>query len=165
MSATDRVAALSEQLIKVHQLLREQLASLRQEVASDGGPRAAGTALGEDLLSHCLSLCGAIHTHHTGEDDQLLPALAAAAPELAPVIDNLIADHALVAGLLQRVRALLAPGRLPVSPDVLVRELDGLTAILESHFGYEERRIARALDTLGPAAWTPDVFTPLRPAP
>jgi hypothetical protein len=39
-----------------------------------------------------------------------------------------------------------------------VRELDGLIAILESHFRYEERRLARALDTLGPRAWTADVF-------
>ena len=41
-----------------------------------------------------------------------------------------------------------------------MRELDGLTAILESHFGYEERRIAKALDSLGPEAWTAEVFTP-----
>jgi hypothetical protein len=153
------MAALSEQLTQVHQALREQLAALRREAA---GGTAAGTAAGTDLLGHCLSFCAAIHTHHTGEDGQLLPALRAAAPELAPVIDNLIEDHALVAGLLRQVRELLAPERTPVSPDALGRELDGLTAILESHFSYEERRIARALDTLGPDAWTADVFTPGR---
>jgi len=31
-------------------------------------------------------------------------------------------------------------------------------AILESHFAYEERRIATALDNLGTEAWTADVF-------
>ena len=41
-----------------------------------------------------------------------------------------------------------------------MRELDGLTAILESHFSYEERRLAAALDILRPEAWTADVFTP-----
>ena len=41
-----------------------------------------------------------------------------------------------------------------------MRELDGLTAILESHFSYEERRIATALDTLGHRAWAAGVFTP-----
>jgi hypothetical protein len=78
------------------------------------------------------------------------------------VIDKLIEDHGLVAGILQRVRELLAPGadRASPGPGALVRELDGLTAILESHFGYEERRIAKALDSLGPEAWTADVFTP-----
>jgi hypothetical protein len=154
------MAALSEQLIHVHQALRERLASLRQEAAGGAGRRGAGTGAGQDLLSHCLSFCTAIHAHHTGEDSQLLPALRAAAPELAPVIDNLMQDHALVAGLLRQVAELLARPGPPPSPGTLVRELDGLTAILESHFSYEERRIARALDALGPQAWTADVFTP-----
>lgn len=156
----DRMAALSEQLVHVHQRLREQLTSLRREAAGGTGHRAADTAVGEDLLSHCLSFCTAIHTHHTGEDSQLLPALLAAAPELAPVIDNLTEDHALVAGILRQIRELLTPGRAPSGPDALARELDGLIAILESHFSYEERRIAKALDTLGPLAWTAEVFAP-----
>jgi hypothetical protein len=82
VATPDRVAALGEQLIHVHQALRDRLAALRQE--------AAGAAVPEDLLSHCLSFCAAIH---------------------------------------------------------------------ESHFSYEERRIAKALDILGPQAWTADVFT------
>ncbi len=76
------------------------------------------------------------------------------------MIDSLIEDHGLVAGILRRIRELLAPGQTPSGPDALIRELDGLTAILESHFSYEERRIAMALDILGPQAWTADVFTP-----
>jgi hypothetical protein len=153
------MAALSEQLIQVHQALRQQLASVRQEAAGAGqlGPH---TAIGEDLLSHCLGFCAAIHAHHTGEDSQLLPALRAAAPELAPVIDKLIEDHALVAGIIRQVRELLTPGRTPPRPDALVRELDGLIAILESHFNYEERRLARALDTVAPLPWSADVFAP-----
>jgi hypothetical protein len=154
------VAALSEQLTHVHQALREQLTSLRREAASGAGPHAADTAAGKDLLSHCLSFCTAIHDHHTDEDTRLLPALRAAAPGLAPVIDNLIEDHGMVAAILRKIRELLAPGRSPSVPGALLRELDGLTAILESHFRYEERRIAEELDNLGPAAWTADVFTP-----
>jgi iron-sulfur cluster repair protein YtfE (RIC family) len=154
------VAALSEQLIQVHQALRERLTSLRQEAAGDTGPLAAEAALPADLLSHCLSFCTAIRTHHSGEDDELLPALRAAAPDLAPVIDNLIADHALVAGILRRIRELLAPGQPLPGRGALMRELDGLTAILESHFSYEERRLAAALDILRPEAWTADVFAP-----
>lgn len=153
------MAALSEQLTHVHQALRERLTSLRQETAAGTGPHAADDAIPADLLSHCLSLCTAIHTHHTGEDDQILPALRAAAPELAPVIDNLIEDHALVAGILRHIHGLLTPGQAPSGPSALTRELDGLTAILESHFSYEERRIAQALDALEPSAWTADVFT------
>jgi hypothetical protein len=83
------------------------------------------------------------------------------------VIDNLIEDHGLVAGILRRIRELLAPGQTPSGPGALIRELDGLTAILESHFSYEERRIAEALDILGPQAWTADVITtaPRLPGP
>jgi len=81
------------------------------------------------------------------------------------VIDNLAADHALVAGILWPVRELLAQGGVPSGPDALGRELDGLIAILESHSRYEECRIARALDTLGPQAWTADVFVPARTRP
>jgi hypothetical protein len=153
------VAALSEQLIHVHQTLRERLIWLRQE-AAEGTGRHPADSVGEDLLSHCLSFCTAIHTHHAGEDRQLLPALRAATPQLAPVIDKLIEDHALVTGILRQIRDLLAPDRTPPGPGALARELDGLTALLSSHFSYEERRVAQALDTLGPEAWSADVFNP-----
>ena len=145
--------ALSEQLVRVHQELRERLASLRAEPADGSVP--------QDLLSHCLSFCAAIHTHHTGEDQQLFPALRAAAPELTPIISKLEEDHILVTGILGQIRDLLAARPAPdPDPARLRRELDGLTAILESHFGFEECRIAAALDTLGPAGQFPDVFTP-----
>jgi hypothetical protein len=159
------VAALSEQLIQVHRDLRERLASLRRDLAdgpgrlADGtGRPAGGSAIPDDLLSYCLGFCAAIHAHHTGEDERLLPQLRAAAPGLAPVIDNLIEDHALVSGILRRIRELLAPDQC-AGPGALARELDGLTAILESHFGYEERRLGRALDALDPGTSIPDVFT------
>jgi iron-sulfur cluster repair protein YtfE (RIC family) len=142
-----RVTALSEQLVQVHQALRERLASLR----------ADATAVPDDLLSHCLSFCAALHTHHTGEDHQLFPTLQAAYPDLAPVIGKLAEDHVLVAGLLGQLRDLLAAPPDP-DPATLQRELDGLTAILESHFSFEERRITAALDTLGPDNQFPDVF-------
>ena len=143
MAVPDRAAALSEQLTGAHRALRERLATLRHEVA-DGTARPD---FPEDLPGHCLSFCSAVHTHHTSEDNQVFPALRAAAPELAPVIDKLAEDHILVAAILQQVRELLASW--PVSPPAaLLRELDGLTAILESHFSFEERRIAQALNTL-----------------
>lgn len=150
LATPDRVAALSEQLIQVHQALREQLAALRREAARGAVPGAADAAAGPDLLSHCLGFCAAVRDHHDAEDSLALPALRAAAPELAPVLDKILADHSLVAGILGQIRELLTPGQTPGQPGSLVRELDGLTAILESHFRYEERRIARALDQLSP---------------
>ena len=138
------MVALSEQLIEVHRTLRERLAALRREIA-DG---AARPGLPADLPEHCLGFCGTVHAHHTSEDNQAFPALRAAAPELAPVIDKLIEDHQMVAAILRQIRQLLAPDRPPSAPAALLRELDGLSAILESHFSFEERRIAQALNTL-----------------
>jgi hypothetical protein len=135
LATPDRVAALSEQLTHVHGALREQLSSLRREAARGVRPPAADAAAGEHLLSHCLSFCAAM-------------------------IDNIIEDHGLVAEILRQIRALLAQGQDPSGPGALVRELDGLTAILESHFSYEERRIANALDSLEPEAWAAGVFSP-----
>lgn len=160
------MAALSEQLVQVHRGLRERLASLRRDLADGTGHPAdrtshpaGGTAIPDDLLGHCLGFCAAIHAHHGGEDERLLPQLRAAMPELAPVIDNLMEDHALVGGILRRICELLAPESASAEPGMLVRELDGLTAILESHFGYEERRLSQALDALDPGTSIPDVFT------
>ncbi len=147
-----RMTALSEQLIGVHQDLRERLAALRRQAAADGPGLSPDAG---DLLGHCLGFCAAVHTHHTGEDDQLFPALRAADPELAPVIDKLAEDHTLVAGILRQLQDL--PASAP-DPATLRRQLDGLTAILESHFSFEERRIGAALDRLGPEARFPEVF-------
>ena len=42
----------------------------------------------------------------------------------------------------------------PENSGQLLRELDGLAAILESHFQWEERRLVNALDELDAAART-----------
>ncbi len=63
-----------------------------------------------------------------------------------PRLDGLSRDHQLIAGLLDRA-ATLARGLDAVGTRA---ELDGLAAILASHFAGEERRIAGALDA--PAA-------------
>jgi hypothetical protein len=164
LATPDRLTALSEQLVQVHRGLRERLASLRRDLADGTGHPAGRTGhpagtIPDDLLGHCLGFCAAIHAHHTGEDARLLPQLRAAMPELAPVIGNLIEDHALVGGILRQIHELLTPGHAAAGPGRLTRELDGLTAILESHFGYEERRLSQALDALDPGTSIPDVFT------
>lgn len=158
------MVALSGQLIQVHQSLRARLASLRREITEAEAGRRVAVTVPEDLLSHCLGFCAALHTHHAGEDDQLLPRLRAAAPELAPVIDNLIEDHSLIAGILRRVGELLASGQAGAPAGPLGRELDGLMAILDSHFRYEERRLAQALDALGPSGWIAEVFAAGQPS-
>ncbi|MCW2504274.1 MAG: hypothetical protein JWO79_2558 [Actinomycetia bacterium] len=128
-----RHSALARQLLDMHQHLRDELAGLR-----------SGTRPAADLRAHCLAFCAAVHGHHTGEDASVFPWLARAHPELRPVLDVLQRDHEQVAEMLVRLRDLATA---PDSP-VLRSELDGIAALLESHFLYEERTLLSALGSL-----------------
>jgi hemerythrin-like domain-containing protein len=149
----DRLTVFGNQLIEVHIWLREELARLRADVDSylDGrGERP------RELRAHCLTFCSAVSRHHNGEDAGAFPLLADHFPELRPVLTELERDHRLVAGMLRDLEELL--GGLGADPDPAgaqrVRaELDGLSALLESHFGYEEKRLVSALDSLRGPDW------------
>jgi Hemerythrin HHE cation binding domain len=136
-----RLAAFGNQLIEVHLWLREELAELRAHIDDGDRPR--------ELRAHCLAFCSAVDRHHTGEDRDAFHRLAAEFPELEPVLAELRRDHRLVEESLQRLEALLA------DPDPLrVRiELDSLAALMETHFGYEERKIVSALNAMNVPDW------------
>ncbi|MEU4478781.1 hemerythrin domain-containing protein [Micromonospora sp. NPDC023966] len=137
-----RLTALGTQLIEIHHWLREELARLRASLDSaDGGT----VGLTRELRAHCVGFCAALDRHHTGEDGGAFHVLAEQAPELRPVLAELTADHRVVADLLRRIDALLAE-----APDgrSVRAELDGLAALLESHFSYEERKLVAALNRL-----------------
>jgi hypothetical protein len=138
-SPADRLAAVGNQMIEIHLWLRAELARLRESLGDARPPR--------DLRAHCLTFCAALGRHHTGEDAGAFRVLADEVPELRPVLANLIVDHEVVAGILERVEALLADDT--AVPLAQVRgELDGLAALLESHFRYEEKRLVSALNAL-----------------
>jgi hypothetical protein len=138
--AYGRLAALGNQLIDTHLRLLEAIDDLR-----DGG------APPRDLLAHCVAFCAAVTRHHTAEDTTVFPVLAARHPELRPVLDGLERDHRAVAGLLRRVSE-LADRR---DTDGARAELDGVAAVLASHFAWEEKRLVAALNLL-----TPDELDP-----
>lgn len=132
-----RVAALGDELVRIHDTLRTHLSHLR----------SGGTHPGRSLTAHCLSFCEALTRHHTGEDAGAFPALTAQFPDLRPLLDKMTEDHAPISGIVTWVEAIardLADGSSPR----LTAELDGLSAIMESHFSFEERRIRDALDAL-----------------
>jgi hypothetical protein len=140
----DRTVALSRQLARAHQELRRQLAELRN------GP-------GENhptLTAHCLAFCAALSDHHQGEDAGMFTDLLRRHPDLEDTIRKLVQDHDMIAAILTRVAELAATatGSVPA-------ELDGLAAIMESHFRYEERAISNALDEGTPdSGWSAQVF-------
>jgi hemerythrin-like domain-containing protein len=144
-----RIRALGDELVAVHDELRSRLQQLR------AAPKDTSPGAGRSLREHCTAFCRALTTHHSSEDTRAFPLLAQEAPELAPIIVKLAEDHELIAVLLQRVEELV--DGLPDDPAPgeqlrFERELDGLAAIMESHFSFEERRILDALDRLDPEA-------------
>ncbi|GAA4567559.1 hypothetical protein GCM10023176_20030 [Micromonospora coerulea] len=134
-----RLTALGNQLIEIHLWLREELARLRTGLDSPGGDARPPRA----LRAHCLAFCAALDRHHTGEDGGAFRVLAEREPALRPVLAELAADHQVVAGILRRVEDLVTG---PAGGRDVRAELDGLAALLESHFTYEEKKLVAALN-------------------
>lgn len=150
MPPSDRVLALSLQLARTHDELLDQVAAVRAALVAGRVPGP----LDRELLSHCTAFCVALDRHHTAEDDGLLPLLAREEPALAPAVENLLQDHAMIGTLLGQLVELLQRAAAGDGTDRLVGRLDGLAAVMESHFSYEERAIGAAVDRLGPGSWT-----------
>ncbi|MBT2227016.1 hemerythrin domain-containing protein [Nonomuraea sp. NEAU-A123] len=149
-----RLTAFGNQLIEAHLWLREELARLREEVHAhpDAHTRPERTW---ELRAHCLTFCSAVTKHHSGEDEGAFPALAEQFPELRPVLDELARDHRQVADIMRALQELL--GDLDADPERVRAELDGLAALLESHFVYEEKRLVSALNALDAPRWRASV--------
>ena len=155
MASPDRAVALSRQLAQAHQELRRQINQLR------AGTRQARPDT-DILVVHCLAFCAAVTSHHQGEDAGMFVELLRQRPDLAGVVSNLIEDHEMIAAIVSRVAELAdhAAGSQGPASEKIGRELDGLTAIMESHFTYEERAIGAALDNGIPdTGWSTMVFS------
>ena len=147
-----RFLAYGHQLIEIHIGLRDMLADLREGVVPEA-----------ELGTHCLAFCAAVTRHHTGEDTEVFPLLAARHPELRTFLAELERDHQVIAGLLTAVRdaagrlgaarrdAAGPPGAGRPGPEDLRQELDGLAAVLETHFIGEEKRLVGVLNAIDPS--------------
>ncbi|GAP77365.1 hypothetical protein Y09_0179 [Brachybacterium sp. SW0106-09] len=125
----------------MHARLREALRVTRE--AADRGESAEPPA--RELLLFCHGFCSALDAHHTGEDRTLFPAIEAARPDLALVLRNLQQDHSMIGHLLGGLQAATDARS---SPEVLAGHLEGIAAIMESHFRYEERQLLTVLEGL-----------------
>ncbi|MEU8619638.1 hemerythrin domain-containing protein [Streptomyces sp. NPDC048623] len=159
----DRVVALRRQLHRAHEELERRMREIRTHI---GRRRLTD----DELLTHCLAFCTALTNHHQGEDRGMFAQLLRERPDLAPTIEKLVEDHGLITSILTRVRALAdtaadtaaePPGSDPEKAAAIAAELDGLAAIMASHFRYEERAIGEALDSAVPdpdPGWPEAVF-------
>lgn len=158
---TTRLVAWADEMRRVHARLREAL-RVTERAGHEGRPLDpgddAGGRLSAELLLFCRGLCAALDGHHRGEDRTLFPAIATAHPELAPVLAALTQDHSMLAHLLQ---GLGAAADRAASPAELQRHLDGVAALMESHFRYEERQLLVVLERLDLDAAVREVMGPL----
>lgn len=151
---TSRLVAWSIELREVHRRLRAALSAARESVDS-GDP---GETLTRELRLLCHGFCVALTAHHEGEDRQLFPAIAAAHPELAPTLAKLVQDHSMIAHLVASLEAAVHSGE---SRERLALHIEGIGAIMESHFRYEERQLLTVLEALSLDAEPRQVLGPL----
>ena len=151
---SDRLVAWGAEMRAVHDRLRGAL-RLSQEAVVDGGPLPEPA---RELLLFCHGYCSALDGHHRGEDAMLFPAVEAGHPDLSPQLRKLEQDHAMIGTLLAGLESAVSRAASPV---VLGQHLEGLAAIMESHFGFEERTLLAVLDRLEFDAPVDAVYGPL----
>ncbi len=149
-----RLIAWGIELRAVHQRLREALRVTKVALGTGESSHPAA----RDLLLLCHGFCAALTGHHQGEDRTLFPAIAAAYPELREPLRKLEQDHSMISYL---VTALQAATERAAPPAELDRHLEGIAAIMESHFRYEERQLLAVLDSLALDADPHDALGPL----
>ncbi|MFE4633529.1 hemerythrin domain-containing protein [Streptomyces sp. NPDC056773] len=151
--STDRVTAWGGELKRVHGKLRTALALAR--AALDGGdPADAAT----DLLLFCHGFCAALSGHHRAEDGSLFPELVRARPDMVPVVAKLTQDHNMIEHLIGGLQKALAD---LTDPEVAHRHLDGIEAVMETHFKYEEKQLGPVLDGMDADFDRTEIFGPI----
>jgi len=136
-----RLIAWSHEMRAVHTRLREALRVARDAVR-ESRPAKGAT---RDLLLFCHGFCAALTGHHEGEDGTLFPAIAAAYPDLRGTLAQLEQDHSMISHLLAELQDAVDEGAPPEELDL---HLEGVSALMENHFRYEERRLLTVLETL-----------------
>ncbi|MEV6346417.1 nitroreductase/quinone reductase family protein [Actinoplanes sp. NPDC051851] len=152
-----RLRGIGAELQEVHDWLRKEMAELRDQVddylagrtsaiRTPQSPEDPATA----LRTHCMTFCQALNVHHTGEDDHAFPVLQQRFPALTPILDDLRAEHVVVARINKQIEALVTDVD-SWDGETLRAELDRLTTELETHLKYEEETLSAALNAMGPA--------------
>lgn len=136
-----RLIAWSNEMRAVHERLREALRATRASLREG----RCGESATRELLLFCHGFCTALNGHHESEDRTLFPAIAAAYPDLRETLRQLEQDHSMISHLLTGLQASVDRSD---PPDTLEQHLEGIAAVMENHFRYEERRLLTVLETL-----------------
>src|SRR6202140_3708686 len=162
VSYSDAGRRVSQTLVGVHDMLRQELSELRDILRQvrDGAMHAADArgALNEMALRQndwtlgtiCSRYCGVVAAHHSGEDSILFPHLARREPQLKPVIDRLTDEHLVIHEAIEQVdHALVEHMTRPEGHDAVQDAIDFLTDALLSHLAYEEQELVEPLPRAG----------------
>ena len=154
-----------DEMRAVHGRLRLALELVRETAETAVSAESAPTAGADptaDLLVYCRGFCSALSRHHRAEDVVLFPELEARHPELGDVLRRLRQDHGMIGHLLGDLELALDRAGDPASSRAAVeRHLDGVGAIMESHFRYEEKALGSVLAALDLHADRDAVLGPL----
>ncbi|WP_265523456.1 hemerythrin domain-containing protein [Oerskovia flava] len=135
----ERVVAWGAELRAVHRRLRAAL-DLARETVEDAASAAQPS---RDLLLYCRGFCAALTGHHRGEDRSLFALVLDERPDLAPVVDRLKQDHSMIDHLVGALEHAVTSG---AGRDTVLGHLDGIDAVMENHFRYEEKELVAVLD-------------------
>jgi hemerythrin-like domain-containing protein len=138
-----RLIAWNRELAAAHRRLRQALRLARHALGT--GDTVGIQSARADLTLYCHGFCAALGGHHGREDAALFPRLSAHDPALRPTIVKLWQDHELIASLLTQFDQAVSSDAPPAE---LSLQLDGVAAIMESHFRYEERQLLGPLSAL-----------------
>ncbi len=136
-----RLVAWGQEMRSVHRRLVDALDISRESIEA-GSPRPSLT---DDLQLYCRGFCGALTGHHTAEDDQVFPRVLLERPDLARAIATLIQDHNMLAHLIRDLERALADS---ADTAELLRHLDGIEAVMVTHFRFEEKQLVGLLDAM-----------------
>jgi hypothetical protein len=159
---TEQGREVGQHLVDVHDMLRRELAELRDVVGQvrDGRLTAgdARSALNEMALrqndwtlgAFCSRYCRVVAQHHSLEDDSIFPHLRRQDGDLEPVIDRLAEEHLVIHDAIEAVdQALVQHINHPDDFAPLREAIDRLTDTLLSHLSYEEVELVEPLARLG----------------
>jgi len=136
----DGTASMATALMSSHHAFRRDIAQFRLALARViGGDHARVRALQEEWQR----FCGSLHGHHQAEDTGIFPNTKQQHPELAAVIDRLVAEHRQIDPLLEEGQRAFA--ELPAAAGVAASVIGRLAALLHGHLATEEAQVVPLL--------------------
>jgi hypothetical protein len=159
LPVTSQGEALYEDLLWVHGLLRQDLATVERLAIEVANGAEAADVVSEvralettgplwRLRASCLHYCRFVHHHYRLEDRALFPELRRVNPSLGPVVDRLQEDHRRVAVLLEAVESAveaLDEDDTPAARASVATALEALARHLLAHLELEEESVAETL--------------------